>query len=180
MNMIKISEGHPALVLRPRGLLVLVLLTALPASGCYREPTRWDQVQQETRRNQPAVAREGVAGGEFNKMFPKPEGDFDVVYTQEKKGFAQAVLKKAGNEVATLSVFDTVSNPEAAENYKSATMDLKGYPMIDIGEQGTGVLVGNRFQVQVRTKDANFDKAQRQDWLARFDLANLEQLAKLQ
>jgi hypothetical protein len=137
-------------------------------------------VQQETRRNQPAVAREAVAGGEFNKLFPKPDGDFDIVYTQEKAGFSQAVLKKGGNELATLSIFDTVSNPEAAGNYKDATMQLQGYPMIDIGEQGTGVLVGDRFQVQIRSKDANFDKAQRQDWLPRFDLANLERLAKLQ
>jgi hypothetical protein len=176
--MIALSKTLPTPGTRTRGLLVLLLLAGLP--GCYREPTRWDQVQQETRRNQPAVNREAVAGGEFNKMFPKPDGDFDRVYTQEKAGFAQAVLKKEGKEVATMSIFDTVSNPEAAENYKDATMQLQGYPMIDIGEQGSGVLVGNRFQVQIRSKDANFDKAQRQDWLGKFDLANLAQLAKLQ
>ena len=89
-------------------------------------------------------------------------------------------MKKEGNEVATLSIFDTVSNPEAAENYKAATEKLAGFPMIDIGEQGTGVLVGDRFQIQIRSKDANFDKTQRQEWLAKFDMANLEQLAKLQ
>jgi hypothetical protein len=158
--------------------MALLLVTTL--AGCYREPSRWDQVQQETRRNQPAVAREAIAGGEFNKFFPKGEGDFDTVYTQEKSGFAQAMLKKDGNEVATLSIFDTVSNPEAAQDYKTATAQLEGYPMIDIGEQGTGVLVGDRFQVQVRSKDAAFGKADRQDWLRKFNLANLERLAKLQ
>ena len=180
MNMITPFGICPRLAPRQRGLLVLVLLTVLPGSGCYREPTRWDQVQQETRRNQPATTREAVAGGEFNKMFPKADGDSDIVYTQEKAGFAQAVLKKEGKEVATLSIFDTASNPEAAENYKAATTKLAGFPMIDIGEQGTGLLVGDRFQVQVRSKDANFDKTQRQDWLTKFDLANLQQLAKMQ
>ena len=29
-------------------------------------------------------SREAVAGGEFNKMFPKADGDFEIVYTQEK------------------------------------------------------------------------------------------------
>jgi hypothetical protein len=159
-------------------VLLLLLLTAL--GGCHREPSRWDQVQQETRRNQPAVSREAVAGGEFNKFFPKADGGFDTVYTQEKSGFAQAMLTQEGKEVATLSVFDTVSNPEAAQDYKSATSQLQGYPMIDIGDRGTGVLVGDRFQVQVRSKDGNFGKAEREGWLAKFDLANLERLAKVQ
>jgi hypothetical protein len=147
--------------------------------GCYREPTRWDQVQHDTR-GKAAVDREAVAGGEFNKMFPKGAGDYDIVYTQEKAGFAQAALKKGSDEVATLSIFDTVSNPDAAANYKGATEHLQSYPMIDIGENGTAVLIGERFQVQVRSKDANFSKADRQEWLGKFDLANLERLAKLQ
>jgi hypothetical protein len=155
-------------------------LAALAGAGCYREPTRWDEVQQQTRRNAPAVSQEAVAGGEFNKMFPKADGDYDIVYTQEKRGFAQADLNRQGNTVATLSIFDTISNPEAAQNYRDATTQLGGYPLIDIGSQGTGVLVGNRFQVQVRSKDANFGKAEREDWLKKFDLANLESLAKLQ
>jgi hypothetical protein len=41
---------------------------------------------------------------------------------------------------------------------------------------GTGVLVGDRFQVQVRSKDANFGKPEREDWLNKFDLANLAKL----
>ena len=176
--MIALSQNAPMAAFRPRGLLIVLLLTALP--GCYREPSRWDEVQDKTRRNAPAVTREAVAGGEFNKMFPKADGDFERVYTQEKKGFAQAILKKGGTEVATLSIFDTVSNPEAAADYKAAEAKLQSYPMIDIGEKGTGILVGDRFQVQVRSKDANFAKADREEWLSKFDLANLEQLAKLQ
>lgn len=169
---------HPPAARVPRCWAIAVAVVAL--AGCREEPSRWDQVQQETRRNQPAVSREAVAGGEFNKMFPKAEGDAEIVYTQEKPGFAQAELKRQGTAVATLSIFDTVSNPEAAENYRDAATQLEGYPTIDIGDNGTGILVGDRFQVQVRSKDANFSKADRADWLRKFDLANLASLARLQ
>jgi hypothetical protein len=172
------SRRAPA-VLYP-WFLVLLPLVSLAGAGCYRDPTRWDEVQQKTRHNAPAVSKEAVAGGEFNKMFPKADGDYSIVYTQEKRGFAQADLKREGNAVATLSIFDTVSNPEAAQNYKDATTQLGGYPLIDIGSNGSGVLVGDRFQVQVRSKDANFSKIDREDWLKKFDLANLDSLAKLQ
>jgi hypothetical protein len=176
----KPSESRPRPDSRIRWVVVLLPLATLAASGCYRQPTRWDEVQQQTRRNAPATSREAVAGGEFNKMFPKADGDYDIVYTQEKTGFAQADLNRQGTTVATLSVFDTVSNPEAAQSYRDATTQLLAYPLIDIGSNGSGVLVGDRFQVQVRSKDANFSKIDREDWLKKFDLANLEKLAKLQ
>jgi len=117
-----------------------------------------------------------VPGSAFNKLFPKPSGDFDVVYSQEKAGFAQASLVKKGEDVATLSIFDTVSNPEAAEKYKDTTETFEGCPIIEIGNNGTGLLVGNRYQVQIRSKDANFSKFDREDWLKKFDLANLAKL----
>jgi hypothetical protein len=163
-----------------RWIVILLPLATLAGAGCYREPTRWDEVQQQTRRNAPAVSKEAVAGSQFNKLFPRPEGDFDVVYTQEKTGFAEADLKKEGQVVATLAISDTISNPAAAEKYRDATAQLKDYPMVDIGDTGSGVLVGDRFQVQVRSKDANFGKAEREQWLGKFDLANLASLAKLQ
>ena len=158
----------------PPGAFVLLTLATL--SGCYQEPTRWDEVQQKTRRNAPAVAKEALPGANFNKFFPKPEGDFDVVFTQEKAGFAQAKLVKKGQDVATLSIFDTVSNPEAAEKYKDTQETFEDYPIIEIGNNGTGLLVGDRYQVQIRSADANFSKFDREDWLKKFDLANLAKL----
>jgi hypothetical protein len=172
--MIGRTKVGPTLALPSRGMLVLLLLTSLP--GCYREPTRWDEVQQQTRRNAPATSKEAMSGSEFNKMFPKPEGDFDVVYTQEKSGFAQAKLVKKGQDVATLSIFDTVSNPDAASEYKDTEEKFEGYPVREIGRNGTGLLVGDRYQVQVRSTDANFSKFDREDWLKKFDLANLARL----
>jgi len=152
---------------------MLVLLPMVVVAGCRQEPSRWDEVQQKTRRNAPAVAKEAVPGSVFNKMFPKSDGDFDVVYSQEKAGFAQAKLVKKGEDVATLSIFDTVSNPEAAAKYKDTQDTFESYPVIEIGNNGTGLLVGDRYQVQIRSTDANFSKFDREDWLKKFDLANL-------
>jgi hypothetical protein len=166
--------------LTSRTAWAIALLAPMIHAGCYPEPARWDEVQQKTRHNAPAVSKEAVPGSEFNKLFPTPEGDFDLVYSQEKAGFAEADLKQKGSVVATLAIFDTASNPEAAQKYKDATAQLKSYPMVDIGDTGTGVLVGDRFQVQVRSKNANFGKAEREEWLSKFDLANLASLARLQ
>jgi hypothetical protein len=172
--MIAFPEVTPRSALRPRVALILLCASVVP--GCYRAPTRWDEVQKETRRNVPAVSKDAVPGSVFNKIFPKPDGTFDVVYTQEKAGFAQAMLVKKGEDVATLAISDTVSNPEAAGKYKDVQETFEGFPIIEIGNNGTGLLVGNRYQIQIRSKDANFSKFDREDWLKKFDLANLARL----
>jgi hypothetical protein len=159
----------------PRVVGVLALLTLFVLSGCNKEPGRFDQAQKESRRNAPAVSKEAVPGASFNKLFPKPEGDYDIVYMQEKTGFAEAKIVKKGQDIATLAIFDTVSNPEAADKYKSATERFQDYPIMDIGN-GTNLLVGGRYQVVVRSTDANFTKFEREDWLKKFDLANLAKL----
>jgi hypothetical protein len=161
---------------RQRGWLWLGLLLALAGAGCrQQEPTRWDEAQQESR-GQPAVAREAEKGSSFNRFFPRGGGEYNVVYKQEKTGFAQASLKRGGKEVATLSVSDTTSNPEAAAKYRSSSEMLQSYPIVAIGSQGTGVLVADRFQVQVRSVDPSFSPADRKEWLGKFDLPGLAQL----
>ena len=47
---------------------------------------------------------------------------------------------------------------------------------IEIGNNGTGLLVGGRYQVQIRSNDASFSKFDREDWLKKFDLPNLARL----
>ena len=156
--------------------LALSALALAALAGCYQEPSRWDQAQQETRRNVRSVAKEALPGSSFNKMFPKKEGDYDLVPTQEKAGFAEYTLVKKGQDVATLAVFDTASSPDTADKYRGSDLTLGGYPTAEIGTAGTGVLVANRFQVQVRSKDANFTKDERAEWIKKFDLANLAKL----
>lgn len=117
-----------------------------------------------------------VAGGQFNKLFPKTDGDFTLVYTQEKVGFAEAKLNSKGNEAATLAISDTATNPSAAEKYKTAAQKIGGYPAVAVGDNGTAILVANRFQVQIRSKDSSFTASDREAWLTKFDLASLAAL----
>lgn len=117
-----------------------------------------------------------LAGGEFNKFFPKDQDEYNVIYTQEKEGFAQAQLNFAGAEVATLSVSDTANNPSALEKFQQSSEEIAGYPAAAVGELGTAILVAERFQVQIRSKDASFTADDRATWLAAFDLAGLAAL----
>lgn len=161
-----------------RGLLALVLLFGvLFVAACGQEqPTRWDDAQQNTE-DQPATSEESLAGSDFNALFPDTEGSFDLVYTQEKTGFVEASLKKDGIEVALLSISDTVNNPDARQKFAESSEVLAGFPVADVGSKGTAVLVADRFQVQVRSVDDSFSRFDREDWLQKFDLDGLSQLA---
>jgi hypothetical protein len=153
----------------------VTLLGMFIACGGNPSESRWATVQQESR-NKPAVSKEALEGSAFNKFFPKAKDQFDLTFKQEKKGFAQASLKKDGKEVALLSVSDTISEPDATEKYKETKEELAGYPMAAIGTKATGLLVGNRFQVQVRSMDESFGKDDREEWLKKFDLDGIAKL----
>ena len=155
--------------------LTWIAVLGLLAGGCKKEPSRWDQAQEATR-GQKATVTESQAGGEFNKFFPKAEDPFDLIYKQEKTGFAEASLKYDGREVALLSISDTVNNPDAKTKYAESAEKLGEYPLAAIGDQGTGVLVADRYQVQVRSMDPEFIEVNRHEWLQQFDLAGLSQL----
>ena len=160
----------------PRYVVVGFLLLPL-AAGCGPNPaqTRWTTAQQESR-NKRAVAKEALPGKEFNKFFPKAESPWDLTYKQEKQGTAVASLKKDGKEVAMLTVFDTVSEPDVAKEYKESTEALAGCPLVAKGAKGTALLVANRFQVQVRSMDNSFGEDDRKEWLKKFDLDGIAKL----
>lgn len=164
------------MIRRWRSAWLGIVLLALVAVGCSKpEPTRWDQAQQQSQ-GQPAVAPDAAKGSSFNRFFPKAGGEYSLVYKQEKTGFAQASLKRGGREAATLSISDTTSNPDAAAKYRSSSEKLASYPLAAIGSQGTGILVADRYQVQVRSVDPAFSQEQRKEWLGKFDLPGLAQL----
>ncbi|MEC4983374.1 MAG: hypothetical protein SAJ37_07915 [Oscillatoria sp. PMC 1068.18] len=162
----------------PKILVPLLLASLLLFTACANEPdSRFDQAQQEsTQRGATAVSKESVAGGEFNKFFPKAAGGYDLVYTQEKKGFAEAKLKNNGKEVAVLSISDTVNNPSATTKFENASQTIAGYPAASQGSTGTAILVSNRYQVKVQSRDSTFSASDRQDWLTKFDLGGLARL----
>ncbi len=153
------------------GLLLLV-------TACAEAPSRWDQAQQEsTQRNAtPAVAKDATQGSSFNRFFPDPGNGYERIYTQEKKGFAEAKLKKDGKDMAMLAISDTTSTPSAAEKFKSSQKRIGGYPAVDQGSTATAVLVGDRYQVKVLSRDPAFTASDREAWLQRFDLRGLSQV----
>jgi hypothetical protein len=160
-----------------RSLVAILLAAVLFVTGCQpKAPDRFAQAQQDSSKpGVVAVAKDATQGSEFNKFFPKAGNGFERVYTQEKKGFAEAKLKKDGVEVAVLSISDTASNPAAADKYKESTKTIGGFPATTLGNTQTSVLVG-KYQVKVSSRDASFTPADRESWLARFDLKGLQKL----
>jgi hypothetical protein len=147
-------------------------------TGCASQPSPYAQAQQEsTQRNAPkAIAKAATQGSEFNQFFPDASDGFERVYTQEKKGFAEAKLKKNGSDFAMLSISDTTSLPTAAAKYAQTTSKIQGYPALEIGTTQTGVLVANRYQVKVLSRNLAFTQSDRQAWIERFDLRGLSKL----
>jgi hypothetical protein len=160
-----------------RSLVALLLTVVLLITGCQaKAPDRFAQAQQDSsKRGVTAVAKDATQGSQFNKFFPKPIPGYERVYTQEKKGFAEAALKKDGKEVAKLSISDTSSLPAAAAKYENSTEKIGGYPAMTLGNTQTSVLVG-KYQVKVLSRDPGFTKAEREQWISKFDLKGLSKL----
>jgi hypothetical protein len=162
-----------------KGLIPIVLSLMLLLSGCFqKEPSRFAQAQKDTttRGATPAVVKDAEQGSSFNKFFPADGNGYDRVFSQEKKGFAEAKLNKGGKNVAVLSVSDTSSSPLAAKKYEKSTEKLNGFPLlVEAPVKSTGVLV-NQFQVKVASRDVSFTEANRLEWLKKFNLAGLSKL----
>ncbi len=166
------------MLLKIRQVFVVFAVSLLLLTSCATQaPSRFEQAQQESsQRGSSAVVRESESGGSFNKFFPPSGGGYERVYTQEKKGFAEAKLKKDGKEMAVLAISDILNNPSAAKKFEKSTQKIKGYPAVSQGKTGTAVLVGDRFQVKVLSRDPAFSESDRQTWLEKFDLKGLSKL----
>ncbi|MBF2057007.1 MAG: hypothetical protein IGQ45_07245 [Cyanobacterium sp. T60_A2020_053] len=164
----------------PHLLISLLLICSLTLSACNNQaPSRFEGAQQESleqgNRNT-ATADNAVEGAGFNKFFPSNEGNFERIFTQEKTGFVEAVLKESGEDIAVFTVFDTTSNPSAKEDFVNSDKEINGYPLAQKGSQRTSLLVADRFQVTVRSTSDNFTIADREMWLSKFDLNGLATL----
>ncbi len=156
---------------------VMLLVTACQAEA----PSRFDQAQQESTQKKTglAVAKDATQGSSFNRFFPPTQAGFQRVYTQEKKGFAEAKLKKGGKDVAVLSISDTQgttggANPTA--KFQNSSQKIGGYPAVTQGKNSTALLVGDRYQVKISSRDASFTQSDREAWLTKFNLRGLEKL----
>lgn len=154
-------------------LICILLLTS--ACGGAKQPSRFDQAQQQSKTERPSQAKQ-VSGGSFNKYFPSSSDGFQLNYAQEKKGFAQASLKKDGKEVAVMSINDVSATPTATQKFQNSSKKIAGYPAVEQGKTTTAVLVDNRFQVKAQSKDPSFNASDREAWLKKFNLSGLASL----
>ncbi len=162
-------------------ILAVVLLPFLlwvSLSACSPQPpSRFDQAQQEsTQRGASAVVKESSQGSAFNAFFPQAGGDYQRVFTQEKKGFAEVKLKKEGKEMAVMAISDILNNPSAAQKFQSSTLKVAGYPALQQGATATALLVADRYQVKVLSRDPSFTAKDREQWLTKFNLTGLASL----
>lgn len=164
---------------RARRILAALLLSVLllTTACAQKAPGRFDQVQAESTKQKSgqAVVKNATQGSEFNKLFPSEQAGYQRVFTQEKKGFAEANLKKGGKTVAQLAVSDTTSTPSAAAKYSSSTKKIGGYPAVTLGNTQTSILVG-KYQVKAISKDPSFTASDREAWIQKFNLGGLARL----
>lgn len=147
-------------------------------ANAQRESTQGNRTvatpqNQEPSQNNPARSSKPFPGGAFNRFFPATGDGFERVASQEKEGFAEYKLKKDGKDMAMLAISDTVTNPEAAQKFQGSTRQINGFPAIEQGATATAVLVDNRFQVKVLSRNPAFTKNEREAWLQKFDLRGL-------
>jgi hypothetical protein len=161
-----------------RRLAPLMVCLVLLVTACSSAPSKYDQVQKDTTGfgSPAAVAKKAEKGGTFNQFFPGDQGDYNVIPYQEKKGFAEYKLEQNGTTMAMLTINDTTSLPSAAEKFSTATETVNGFPAVDQGTTATALLVNDRYQVKVLSRDPAFTKADRVAWLQKFDLVGLAQL----
>jgi hypothetical protein len=163
-------------VIRWRGALLATAFSfmVLGAACAPSEPSRYEQAQEQTQGGS-AVAQDAVPGSRFNQFFPRSVSGYEIVPSQEKQGFAEYKVNQNGQTVAMLAINDTIGTG-AADKFQSSSMTIAGYPAVEQGQNATAILVNDRFQVKVLSRDSSFTKEDRADWIGKFDLQGLSGL----
>jgi hypothetical protein len=161
-------------ILTALSLSLFLLVTACAAPSTAPPPST--EAPQTSTQQPTQVSGEPLAGGQFNQFFPDASGDYKRIFAQEKTGFAEAKLKQDGKDVAVLSINDLANNPSAAKKFQDSSKTIAGYPAVERGKTQTAILVRDRFQVKVQSRDDSFTPSDREAWLAKFDLQGLSQL----
>ena len=147
-------------------------VAAIGLIGCGEDDSRWEAAQQASEENGVAVAESALPGSSFNKFFPSQEEGIDIVFKQEKDGFAQASLLRGGEAIGMLSISDTRNNPSARDKFAESADTVGSHPAVVI-DNATSILVADRFQVQVQSEGDALTAEDRANWLEQFDLAGL-------
>jgi hypothetical protein len=166
--------AHWRRVLAPVFLSLLLFVSACSATT---EPSRFEQTQQETSQKgaAPAVAPDAQQGGRFNRYFPRSVAGYEIVPAQEKQGFAEYKVNQDGKNVAMLAISDTTGTA-AADKFQQSTQKISGYPAVNQGQNATAILINDRYQVKVLSRDPAFTKEDRAAWITKFDLSGLTSL----
>lgn len=166
-----------------RAIVPVMLSLLLFVTGCQPKDTSpYAQAQQEStqRKAEPAIDKDAAKGGSFNKYFPKSQAGYERVFSQEKKGFAEAKLKKEGADVAMLSISDAANESTGGvsptKKFEKSVKKIDGYPAVEVGTTQTAVLVADRYQVKVLSRNPAFTASDRQAWIEKFDLDGLAKL----
>jgi hypothetical protein len=157
--------------------ILLSLLLFVSACRSPAEPSRFSQIQEETtQKDAPAaVAADAQQGSSFNRFFPRSVPGYEIVPAQEKPGFAEYKVNQDGKNIAMLAISDTTGTPAAAK-FEGSTLAIAGYPAVEQGQTATALLVDNRYQVKVLSRDPAFTEEDRAVWLTKFDLSGLASL----
>ena len=140
--------------------IAIVTASGIGFTGCKEAQPREQQVE----------------GKVFNDHFPSAADGFSVTFTSEKKGYSQATVKKADEEMAIIAVSDLIDDSEAASKYQDAAEQISGCPVISRGSQGTAMLVGGRYQISIRSSSDEFSEQDRKEWLSKFDVSAISAL----
>ncbi|MFO7628280.1 MAG: hypothetical protein R6W06_01940 [Prochlorococcaceae cyanobacterium] len=117
-----------------------------------------------------------VNGSAFNRLFPAPEAGQQIVFTQEKRGFAEARLKQGDELLGLLAISDTTTAPAARSKFSASAEQLGGWPLVEQGSQASALLVADRFQVKVIGQGSGLNSEKRHELLTAFDLKGLAAL----
>jgi len=156
-----------------RWILGLVVAAGLLLGGALLIPFG-DWLPGGTVANVPN--QEVVNGTAFNRLFPAPVAGEQLLFSQEKRGFSEARLRRGGELVALLAISDTTTAPEAREKFGSSQNAVAGWPLVEQGSQASALLVGGRFQVKVIGQGDGLDLQARHELLESFDLTALARL----
>ncbi|HEU4411928.1 MAG TPA: hypothetical protein VFS43_42195 [Polyangiaceae bacterium] len=127
-----------------------------------------------------AAARDALAravdGAAFKPFFPAPglDGTTEKVERAPKGGVMEVVYKKGKDEVATLVISDTATDPRVRDDYQGATERVGGHPLKTSGYFKSALLVADRYQVQITSPRVKAEG--RKAWLEKVDLKGLAAL----
>lgn len=101
-------------------------------------------------------------------------GATDRVDRPTKEGFAEVVYKKDKDDLATITITDTLGVPGVRDDYKDAKETAAGFPLKTSGYAKSAILVADRFQVQIQSP--RLKAPERKAWLEKMDLKALQAL----